>query len=66
MANELIIITTDFLGKFLLAVMALMVHNKVTREKRIDIKVIREMRAEQILGVVALFLFLLSYILNFI
>ncbi len=64
MAIELLIIHFDFIGKILLAVMALMVHSKVTREKRIDRKVLGEMKLEKSLGILALILFTISYLME--
>ncbi|MGK0209025.1 MAG: hypothetical protein ACI83O_000287 [Patescibacteria group bacterium] len=46
--------------------MALLVHNKIKNERKIDRHVIKEMKMEQILGVVAMLFFALSYILNFV
>lgn len=60
----LLAINLDFAGKVLLGVMALMVHHKVTKEKRIDRKVLGEMKLEQALGILAVVFFVLSYVLE--
>lgn len=62
----LLALNLDFAGKVLLAVMALMVHNKVTREMKIDRKVLGEMKIERALGILALVFFVLSYVLEII
>lgn len=62
----LLTINLDFVGKVLLGVMALMVHNKVTRERKIDRKVLGEMKLEQTLGFLAIVFFVLSYVLEIV
>lgn len=61
---EMIVVSLDFVGKVLLAVMALMVHHKVTEEMKIDKKVLGEMKIEQGMGILAIVFFVLSYALE--
>ena len=63
---EWFVIGSDFVGKVLLAVMALMVHSKVTSEGKIDQKVLGEMKIEQYLGYLAIGFFVLGFVLEMI
>jgi hypothetical protein len=56
--------TFDFAGKFLLATLVLIVHGKIRKEGKIDAIVLKDMRIEQVLGIVALILIILGYILK--
>ena len=47
MTIEFFAVTLDFLGKVLIGITALLVHRRVKKEKRIDKKVLKEMRLEQ-------------------
>ena len=49
---ELWIITTDFVGKIMIAVMALMVHWRIRKEKKIDLRVLGEFKIEYIVGII--------------
>ena len=60
------IVTTDFLGKVCLAVMALRVHEKIRLEKKIDKEVFMRMRKERVLGFWSIVLFVISYWLGFL
>ena len=66
MGNEFLITTLNFLGKILLATMALMVHKKVSSEKKIDKKVLTKMKLETSFGILSIILFIMSYILSII
>lgn len=66
MAYELLILGTDYFGKMCLGVMALLVHDKIRSERKIDIHVVKQMRLEQMLGVAALILFTLSFTLSLV
>lgn len=55
-------VTLDFAGKVLLAVIALMVHHKVEKERKIDIHVVREMKLEMFFGILSIALFIASYV----
>ncbi len=61
---ELLTISLDFAGKILLGVMALLVHEKVTREGRIDLKVLGEMKLEKYFGSLAIVFFVLEFVLK--
>ena len=59
-----IIHTLDFIGTVLIAVTALMVHKKALMEKHIDKKVLREMRIEQSIGLLAILLLTISFVMK--
>lgn len=56
--------TFDFLGKFLLASLVLLVHGKIRKEGKIDKIVLKDMKIEQVLGVVSLVFIVTGYILR--
>lgn len=64
MTLEFWAITFDFIGKILLVVMALLVHKRVKKEKKIDRQVLKEMRLEQSVSVLALIMIIVGYILK--
>tara|TARA_Y100000310_G_scaffold315857_1_gene366931 strand:+ start:874 stop:1077 length:204 start_codon:yes stop_codon:yes gene_type:complete len=64
MEIETITILLDYMGTVLIAVMALLVHKKVSMEKHIDKKVIKEMRLEQSIGFIAILLLTISFVLK--
>ncbi|MBI2451725.1 hypothetical protein HYV50_01445 [Candidatus Pacearchaeota archaeon] len=51
----------DFIGKFLLALLVILVHNRVRKEGKIDKKVLKEMRLEKVIGSVSLILLVLGF-----
>ena len=55
--------TLDFIGKILLAITALLVHHKIEKEGKIDTRVIKEMKLEELSGGLAIILIVISYIL---
>lgn len=57
-------LTFDTVGKILIAVMALLVHKRIKREKGIDKLVLREMKLEQSIGVLAILLIITGYVLH--
>lgn len=61
---ELVIKTIDIVGKVMIAFTAIMVHHRVLAEKRVDAKVLVEMRHEQIIGVIGVILIILAYLLE--
>lgn len=61
---EILGITLDVLGTILIALMALRVHHNVMKEQRIDPKVFKEMRHEQILGLVGVIFLVIGYFLQ--
>ena len=66
MGIEFWILTTDFLGKIGLAVMALRVHEKIRTEQKIDKHVFMSMKREQLIGFGAILLFTISYGIGFL
>ena len=64
MGIEFWALTSDFVGKVLIAIMALLVHRKVRKEQKIDLLVLKEMHLEEILGGLGILLIALGYILN--
>lgn len=56
--------TFDVVGKILIAYTALAVHHRVRKEHKIDELVFREMRREQVLGVVGVVFILAAYVLE--
>ena len=56
--------TFDFIGKFLLASLVLIVHGKIRKEKKIDTPVLKDIKIELILGVVSLVFLVMGYTLN--
>lgn len=57
-------LTLDTLGKVILGITVLMVHWRILEERKIDIDVLRAMRREQILGILAILLIIIGYILQ--
>lgn len=57
-------LTIDFMGKVLLGVTALLVHNRVKKERKIGKQVLKEMRYEQLVGILAILLITVGYILG--
>lgn len=59
-------LTLGVIGKVLLGITVIMVHSKITREKRIDGIVLMEMRREQFVAFLGLALIIGGYILELI
>lgn len=57
-------LTLDFLGKILLGLSVLFVHRKVSRERRIDRHVLKEMRKEQLMAILGIILISFGYVLH--
>lgn len=57
-------LTLSFLGKALLGATVIMVHSKITHEKRIDGIVLMEMRREQMIAIFATGLMAVGYLLE--
>ena len=57
-------ITIDFIGKFLLALLVILVHNRIQKEGKIDKSVLKEMGLEKVVGSIALILLIFAYIVN--
>ena len=64
MVLEFWALTFDTVGKILIAVMALLVHKRIKREKGIDKLVLREMKLEQSIGILAILLIVTGYVLH--
>jgi len=56
--------TLDTLGEILLGVTVLKVHFHVIKEHKIDTDVLKEMRLEQVLGILAVILIIVGYLLQ--
>ena len=61
---EIASLTFDMIGKVLIAITALLVHHNLVKERRIDIKIIKEVRLEEILGLLGIVLILIGYLLH--
>ena len=57
-------IVFDFIGKFLLALLVILVHNRVRKEGRIDKKVLKEMKLEKFVGSISMILLILGFIFH--
>ena len=61
---ELIGFTLDFIGKIMVAFTAIMVHHRFRKEHKVDEKVFRSMRREQVVAVVGIALIVAGYLLQ--
>jgi rRNA processing protein Gar1 len=61
---EFIGFTLDVLGKVMVAFTAVMVHHRFRKEHMIDEKVFREMKHEQIMGIVGIILIIAGYLIQ--
>lgn len=66
MTLDILAIIFDYSGKLLIAITVLLVHKRVRTEKRIDKRVLKEMKAEQAMGIVGIVLLTGGFILNLI
>ena len=57
-------IIIDFIGKFLLALLVILVHNRIQKEGKIDKSVLKEMGLEKVVGSIALILLIFAYIVH--
>ena len=64
MSIEFIGFTLDVVGKVMVALTAIMVHRRFRKEHKIDERVFRAMRREQLLGVVGILLIVLGFLLQ--
>jgi hypothetical protein len=64
MSLELIGFIIDTLGKILVAFTAIRVHGRFWKEHKIDAKVFREMRTEQVLGMLGIAMIVIGFILE--
>jgi hypothetical protein len=65
-AEEVIPITLEFVGTVLIGIAVLRVHTKVSREHKIDKKVLKSISRERTWTIAGLALIAAGYILNFI
>jgi len=61
---ELFALTFDFLGKVLLGIMAILVHKRIKKEHKIDKEVLKEMKLEQSVGILAIAFIVLGYVMH--
>ncbi|MDA1337695.1 MAG: hypothetical protein O3C23_02980 [bacterium] len=54
----------DVVGKIMVAITAVMVHHRFYKEHKVDEKVFRAMRVEQIIGVGGIVLIILGYLIQ--
>ncbi len=65
--NLFIIGTTfDVVGKILIGIAVLLVHNHVIKEHKIDKEVLKHMRHEQLVGVIGILLIIIGYVFHII
>jgi len=56
--------TFDVVGKVLLGISVYLVHSRVTREMKINKKVLREMKRERSLALIGLVLIIIGYLMQ--
>jgi len=61
---ELIGFTLDILGKIMVAFTALMVHHRFRKEHKVDERVFRSMRREQVIAILGIFLMVAGFFLQ--
>ncbi len=61
MVYAIIAFTCGFIGKFLLGVTVLLVHQKIEKERGIDQPVLMEMKREQVVGILGLLFIIAEY-----
>ncbi|HJZ18537.1 MAG TPA: hypothetical protein VJ208_00320 [Candidatus Nanoarchaeia archaeon] len=61
---EILALTFDFIGKILVVIMAILVHRKIGKERKIDRKVKREIYLEEVLGILGIILITAGYVLK--
>ena len=64
MSLEFLGFTLDVVGKVMVAFTAIMVHYRFRKEHKIDDRVFRSMRREQLLGIIGISLIILGYLLQ--
>lgn len=57
-------LTLDFVGKALIGLTVLMVHRRLMKEHKIDVRVIRELKKEQLIGTAGIALIVVGYLLE--
>jgi len=61
---ELLGFTLDVIGKVMVAFTAIMVHHRFRKEHKVDERVFRSMRREQIAGVIGIALIIVGFVLQ--
>ena len=56
--------TLDVVGKIMIAFTVLMVHHRFRKEHKVDEKVFKAMRREQVIGLVGIALIIIGYVLR--
>lgn len=57
-------ITLSFIGKLLLGVSVVLVHRKITKERRIDGIVLMQMKHEQLIAIAGILLMIVGYLVE--
>ena len=61
---EVVALTLDFIGKILIGVSVLFVHNRVSIEKKIDKYVLKEMKREKLIAILGIIFISIGYVLH--
>lgn len=64
MVLEELALTSDLIGKILIAYTAIRVHYRVRKEHKIDKRVFKEMKTEQGLGIAGIALIVIAYLIH--
>lgn len=64
MSIEFVGFTLDVVGKIMIAYTALAVHHRFRKEHKIDERVFRSMKREQVIGIAGITLIILGYLLQ--
>lgn len=64
MSIEFLGFTLDVIGKVMVAFTAIMVHRRFRKEHKVDERVFRSMRREQLLGIIGISLIIIGFILQ--
>ena len=61
---ELAALTFDVVGKVLIGIMAILVHRRLWKEHKIDMKVLQELRLEQNVAFIGIAFIIIGYLLE--
>lgn len=61
---EAVALTFEFLGKILIGIAVLLSHIKLTKERKIDLKVLKEFKREKAITVTAIIFLIIGYALH--
>ena len=64
MSIEFVGFTIDVVGKVMVAFTAIMVHHRFRKEHKIDERVFRSMKREQLLGIIGISFIILGFLLQ--